>query len=98
MGGHVRAVFTLVTFIFIFCVAITVTSFREIPLWRLEASAPRAPDFLSDDNNDNDVKNIPAAELTESNEVLNEKLTKTTSYGALDNDQLVVPSTSVKTN
>jgi solute carrier family 45, member 1/2/4 len=32
LGGHVRAVFTLITFIFIFCVAITVTSFQEIPL------------------------------------------------------------------
>jgi len=31
-GGHVRLVFTLVLFIFILCVAITLTSFREIPL------------------------------------------------------------------
>lgn len=37
LGGHVRAVFTVVTFIFIFCVLATVTSFSEIPLWRLEA-------------------------------------------------------------
>lgn len=38
LGGHVRAVFTLVTVIFIVCVTATVTSFREIPLWRLEAT------------------------------------------------------------
>lgn len=38
LGGHVRAVFTLVTVIFIICVSATVTSFREIPLWKLEAS------------------------------------------------------------
>lgn len=32
LGGHVRAVFTLVTFIFIACVIITLYSFSEIPL------------------------------------------------------------------
>lgn len=37
LGGHVRAVFTLVTIIFIVCVTATITSFREIPMWRLEA-------------------------------------------------------------
>jgi hypothetical protein len=36
LGGHVRAVFTLITFIFIICVALTVTSFKEIPLHLLE--------------------------------------------------------------
>ncbi|XP_059470765.1 proton-associated sugar transporter A [Neocloeon triangulifer] len=35
LGGHVRAVFTLITFIFIGCVAATITSFREIPLYLL---------------------------------------------------------------
>jgi solute carrier family 45 protein 1/2/4 len=38
-GGHVRAVFTLITFIFIICVAFTVTSFREVPLTLLEGQA-----------------------------------------------------------
>nr|XP_045588499.1 membrane-associated transporter protein-like isoform X2 [Procambarus clarkii] len=32
LGGHVKAVFTLVTFIFIACVVSTLYSFREIPL------------------------------------------------------------------
>ena len=32
LGGHVRAVFTLVTFIFIACVIVTLYSFSEIPL------------------------------------------------------------------
>lgn len=32
LGGHVRAVFTLVTFIFIACVIATLYSFSEIPL------------------------------------------------------------------
>lgn len=40
LGGHVRAVFTLITFIFIFCVTATITSFREVPLGLLEAMAP----------------------------------------------------------
>lgn len=31
-GGHVRAVFTLTTFIFVICVVITLYSFSEIPL------------------------------------------------------------------
>lgn len=31
-GGHVRFVFTIVLFIFIFCVVTTITSFNEIPL------------------------------------------------------------------
>lgn len=37
LGGHVRAVFTLITFIFIFCVTATVTSFREVPLAILDS-------------------------------------------------------------
>lgn len=39
LGGHVRAVFTLITFIFSICVAFTVTSFTEIPLRVLERQA-----------------------------------------------------------
>merc|ERR1719189_1836598 len=31
-GGHIRLVFTLVLFIFLGCVGVTLTSFREIPL------------------------------------------------------------------
>ncbi|XP_049797543.1 uncharacterized protein LOC126214950 [Schistocerca nitens] len=41
LGGHVRAVFTLITFIFVACVTYTVTSFREIPLDVLEADEAR---------------------------------------------------------
>jgi solute carrier family 45 protein 1/2/4 len=37
LGGHVRAVFTLITFIFVFCVSATITSFREIPLDLLDS-------------------------------------------------------------
>ncbi|XP_066149513.1 membrane-associated transporter protein [Euwallacea fornicatus] len=36
LGGHVRAVFTLITVIFIVCVSYTVSSFKEMPLHLLE--------------------------------------------------------------
>lgn len=39
LGGHVRAVFTLVTFIFIACVFSTLYSFKEIPLEVLQKSS-----------------------------------------------------------
>ncbi|KAI8424149.1 hypothetical protein MSG28_002743 [Choristoneura fumiferana] len=35
-GGHVRAVFSLITVIFVACVSATVTSFKEIPLGELQ--------------------------------------------------------------
>ncbi|XP_044312890.1 proton-associated sugar transporter A-like [Drosophila rhopaloa] len=35
LGGHVKAVFSIITIIFIMCVAFTITSFAEIPLWVL---------------------------------------------------------------
>lgn len=37
LGGHVRAVFTLITIAFVFCVSATITSFREVPLGMLDA-------------------------------------------------------------
>ncbi|KFB41796.1 AGAP000137-PA-like protein [Anopheles sinensis] len=40
-GGHVRAVFSLITVIFVVCVLCTVTSFSEIPLWILEEEIER---------------------------------------------------------
>ncbi|KAJ8914992.1 hypothetical protein NQ315_002516 [Exocentrus adspersus] len=36
LGGHVRAVFTLITILFIACVTYTITSFKEIPLYVME--------------------------------------------------------------
>jgi solute carrier family 45, member 1/2/4 len=37
LGGHVRAVFTLITIIFVFCVSATITSFKEVPLAMLDS-------------------------------------------------------------
>ncbi|XP_015604652.1 proton-associated sugar transporter A isoform X2 [Cephus cinctus] len=36
LGGHLHATFTLITIIFVICVALTITSFKEIPLEVLE--------------------------------------------------------------
>lgn len=93
LGGHVRAVFTLVTFIFIICVTATVTSFREIPLWRLEVPPTKVPDFLNDDENTpaNTIEITDHDDQTES-----EKITKTsTSYGTLNQDSLQIPAAFV---
>jgi len=35
LGGHVKAVFTIITIIFVVCVSATITSFREIPIYLL---------------------------------------------------------------
>lgn len=97
LGGHVRAVFTLVTIIFIVCVSATVTSFREIPLWRLEAPPTKIPDFLKDDDNDSPINDQkPEPENNETIDVLEKGGPKTsTSYGSLSQDQLQIPTEAV---
>lgn len=44
LGGHVKAVFFIITFIFIACVTFTITSFTEIPLWVLAAPKFKKPE------------------------------------------------------
>lgn len=82
LGGHVRVVFTLVTIIFIVCVIVTLDSFQEIPLSRLETMSQNI--VIS-----NECEDVNAA-ITEET-ILNEKcqpdpINKTTSYGALSNE------------
>ncbi|KAL1453444.1 hypothetical protein WDU94_007582 [Cyamophila willieti] len=36
LGGHVRAVFTVITFLFVICVSATLTAFSELPLDEIE--------------------------------------------------------------
>lgn len=50
LGGHVRAVFTLITFIFTICVALTVTSFKEVPLHLLESQGQVREDLQTRDS------------------------------------------------
>ncbi|XP_025423746.1 proton-associated sugar transporter A [Sipha flava] len=52
MGGHVRAVFTLVTFLFIGCVTYTVSSFKEMPLKLLRLNQTRILITSTDDDCD----------------------------------------------
>ncbi|CAH1708570.1 proton-associated sugar transporter A [Aphis gossypii] len=55
MGGHVRAVFTLVTFLFIGCVTYTVSSFKEMPLKILQSNQTRI--LITGADEDIDVEN-----------------------------------------
>jgi hypothetical protein len=36
LGGHVRAVFTVITVLFVICVSATLTAFPELPLDEIE--------------------------------------------------------------
>lgn len=75
LGGHIPAVFKLVTVIFIICVTITLVSFREIPLHILDFNAcPNNPDEI----------------VEERGFVTHGKSTNPTSYGTLTNEELMV--------
>jgi solute carrier family 45, member 1/2/4 len=81
LGGHVRAVFTIITIIFIVCVSYTITSFIEMPLSLLEGESYQAPDFDDEKIPMNDRPD-QAAQPSET-----DGLQKTeNSYGALDNN------------
>ncbi|XP_050745334.1 proton-associated sugar transporter A isoform X11 [Drosophila biarmipes] len=49
LGGHVKAVFSIITIIFVTCVAFTITSFAEIPLWVLATA----------DSSNSDAERLP---------------------------------------
>ncbi|KAJ8985618.1 hypothetical protein NQ317_015111 [Molorchus minor] len=53
LGGHVRAVFSLITVIFIICVCSTITSFKEIPLDVLENNHGNFQSIENDEENEN---------------------------------------------
>lgn len=79
-----RTVFTIVTVIFIACVSVTISSFAEVPLWKLESQPPKAHDFLKEA--EEDVKR-PVNDQAKASEFLNpdeaDPVPKTTSYGTL---------------
>lgn len=91
LGGHVRAVFTLVTVIFIGCVIVTLDSFREIPLWRLESVTQNV--VVIDECDDVDEAKTNSDEQSALNKQLQapDPINRTTSYGALANESLEVP-------
>lgn len=81
-----RAVFTFVTVIFIACVSVTITSFAEVPLWKLETQPPKPHDFLNDDEeNVNRLVNDQATASEPVNNDGSDAMAKTTSYGTLSN-------------
>lgn len=89
LGGHVRAVFTLVTIIFIGCVSVTLDSFREIPLWRLQSVSQNAT--LNDDSgSEADVKVAAATTTTNTIITTTPTTTNSTEQSAL-NEKLQVP-------
>ncbi|XP_026496679.2 proton-associated sugar transporter A [Vanessa tameamea] len=74
-GGHVRAVFFLITIIFIVCVTATITSFKEIPLNKIDEN----DDYNKLDNKDQFEEHFEESENVERNGLKKE----TTSYGSL---------------
>lgn len=81
-----RAVFTFVTVIFIVCVSVTITSFAEVPLWKLETQPPKPHDFLNDnEENVNRLVHDQAAASEPLNGDGSDAMAKTTSYGTLSN-------------
>lgn len=71
LGGHIPAVFKLVTVIFIICVTVTLVSFREVPLHILEVSGSYRG---------------TATEREESEFIPIEKSTPNASYGAVSHE------------
>lgn len=89
LGGHVRAVFTLVTIIFIGCVIVTLDSFREIPLWLLE-SVSQSVVVIDDCDDDAKPNSTEQSALNDRLQVA-DPINRTTSYGALSNECLEIP-------
>ncbi|XP_062552076.1 proton-associated sugar transporter A [Armigeres subalbatus] len=78
-GGHVRAVFSLITIIFILCVFFTITSFSEIPLWILDEEIQKQDP-------------VPVCKITKSlSEQDGLESKDNASYGSVDEDRLHHP-------
>lgn len=81
LGGHLHATFTLITIIFIICVAYTITSFKEIPLEVLERDDYQQ---LQEQKDPVEEKEEKGGKEEEQEKIATEVCT---SYGTLDNDQ-----------
>ncbi|XP_046963623.1 proton-associated sugar transporter A [Vanessa cardui] len=81
-GGHVRAVFFLITIIFIVCVTATITSFKEIPLNEIGEN----DDYKKLNDKDQFEEHFEESENIEKNGLKKE----TTSYGSLNNAEIPV--------
>ncbi|CAH2265513.1 proton-associated sugar transporter A [Pararge aegeria] len=81
-GGHVRAVFFLITIIFIVCVSATITSFKEIPLNDLKDN----DDYNKLNDRDQIEDNFNQGENIEKNGLKKENI----SYGSLNQPDIIV--------
>lgn len=97
LGGHVRAVFTLITVIFIVCVSLTITSFAEIPLWMIEAELmkPMTNEAMEEVENGEEVeaeRSPPEMAKSASDSTGQLRSEEATNYGTLNS--LQVPQVS----
>lgn len=91
LGGHVKVVFTIVTVIFVICVSVTLNSFPEMPLWKLEIQPQKTYEQSNEENMEIDpVAHNEEAVVTETDKLQvvdsSNPISKTTSYGALKNE------------
>uniref|UniRef100_A0A1B0CP67 Sucrose transporter n=1 Tax=Lutzomyia longipalpis TaxID=7200 RepID=A0A1B0CP67_LUTLO len=95
LGGHVRAVFSLITIIFVICVSYTITSFSEIPLDVVERQLQ--VDVIAEQN---DAPQIQLQTKRHSAEAQTNLLGHTSeNYGTLENedvDKLTIPVNNQK--
>lgn len=90
LGGHVRAVFTFITFIFVFCVAATITSFREMPLAILDSFS------ALDGEKGEGLNSYGAIDQSEEDEAKNEDGIDNKGYSSLPGENIAETSFSSK--
>ncbi|RVE43841.1 hypothetical protein evm_011509 [Chilo suppressalis] len=86
-GGHVRAVFSLITIIFVACVSATVTSFKEIPLEELNYQEEFRK--LAQTERNQESFDVEDQSLDKGN------LKKNATYGSLNQPELSVDAASL---
>jgi solute carrier family 45, member 1/2/4 len=90
LGGHVRAVFTFITFIFVFCVAATISSFREIPLAMLDSFSN-----ITDEENGETIGNNSYGALNQNDEESKTATGKSTKLGVDNEGYSTLPGENV---
>lgn len=87
-GGQVRAVFSLITVIFVFCVAFTVTSFQEVPLAILETQPKPEPMEVEENDNEEKMSDVKRHSADAKSALTNNL---DVSYGSIQNDGDSIP-------
>ncbi|XP_039432327.1 proton-associated sugar transporter A [Culex pipiens pallens] len=86
-GGHVRAVFSLITIIFILCVSFTITSFSEIPLWILEEEIERQYSPTATESKEQPPPPLLVRSSSEHEPL--EKIESSASYGTVEEEHML---------